>query len=361
VGIFDFFSKQQAIRDFKSSGAMAIESPWAELSGIYSVTGSTGMPAGILPTVAAASHVPAVSRGNALYSVVAAGSPLRAVDPGAAELLPGWINKTWGPITPGKRRAQLVQDMFFHNESMMRLARDASGAIVDAMVLNWDRWQYATGADGKPVVQYKAPDGSWFVPDRQDDFLWIPGLLPISFLEFAAESIAQYAGICQTISQRSKSPIPLVELHITEEYEGTVDQLKEVQAQWVIAREAENGAVGITPRGVQLIKHLGGEDAAMLIQARNAIRVDFANFVNLNASMLDGASGTTDTYSNTLQDANEFLRLSLGIFTLPISQRLSQDDVTPEGLELEWDFSRFDMTPAAGNTGSAVPAQAIGN
>jgi hypothetical protein len=106
---------------------------------------------------------------------------------------------------------------------------------------------------------------------------------------------------------------------------------------------------------VQLIVHLGGEDAAMLIGARNAIRVDFANFVNLNASLLDGASGASDTYSNTLQDANEFLRLSQGLFTMPISQRLSQDDITPEGLELDWDFSKFDMTPAAGNTGTATP------
>lgn len=335
---------------------MALESPWAELTnGIYTVEGSTGMPAGILPSVASACHVPAVARGNALYSVVAAGSPLRPADGSDLPSELAWINKTWGPITAGKRRAQLVQDMFFHNEGMLRVARDG-GVIQDALALRHDRWRF----NGDAQVEYKAQDNSWFLAPRQEDFIWIPGLLPMSFLEFAAESIAQYQGICKTISQRASSPIPVVELHITEDYEGTADELKEVQKQWNIARAAEGGAVGITPKGITLNVHLGGEDAAMLIGARNAIRVDFANFVNLNASMLDGASGTTDTYSNTLQDANEFLRLSLGIFTLPISQRLSQDDVTPEGLELEWDFSKFDMTPAAGNTGSAVPAQ-IGN
>jgi hypothetical protein len=94
----------------------------------------------------------------------------------------------------------------------------------------------------------------------------------------------------------------------------------------------------------------------MLIQARNAIRIDFANYTNLNASIVDGASGASDTYSNTLQDANEFLRLSLGLWTLPITQRLSQDDVTPEGLELTWDHSKFDLADSQGNTGQAVTA-----
>lgn len=358
MAIFDFFKTSKQIQqDFRTSNQLVLESPWAELAtGIHSVTGSTGMPAGILPTVASACHVPAVSRANAMYSVVAAGSPLRPADGSEMPEDLAWINKTWGPITAGKRRATLVQDMFFHNESMLRVARDG-GTIVDAMALPWTRWQYNAAG----LVEYKASDGSWFEAERQEDFIWIPGLLPISFLDYAAESIAQYQGICKTISQRASSPIPVVELHITEDYQGTKDELIEVQKQWNVAREAPGGAVGITPRGVTLNVHLGGEDAAMLIGARNAIRVDFANFVNLNASLLDGASGTSDTYSNTLQDANEFLRLSQGIFTLPICQRLSQDDVTPEGLELEWDFSKFDMTPAAGNTGSAVPAQQIGS
>lgn len=350
---FDFFSRTKQIQDTKLGGQLVLESPWAELAtGLHTVTGSTGMPAGILPTKAAAMHVPAVSRGTALYSVVAAGSPLRAAGGGDLPTELEWVNKTWGAITPGKRRAQLVQDMFFHNEAMLRTARDG-GIIVDAVALNHERWRFNDAAQ----VEYKGTDGGWFIADRQEDFIWIPGLLPMSFLEFASESIAQYQGICKTISQRANSPIPLVELHITEDYEGTREDLLLVQAEWNKARSAEGGAVGITPRGVTLHVHLGGEDAAMLIQARNAIRVDFANFVNLNASMLDGASGTSDTYSNTLQDANEFLRLSQGLFTLPISQRLSQDDVSPEGLELEWDFSSFDMTPAAGNTGAATPLE----
>jgi hypothetical protein len=350
VAFFDFFQNARQVRDFKTSGQLAVESPWAELSGVYSVTGSTGMPAGILPTVALAHHVPAVARATAMYSVVAAGSPLRPAEGGQLPAELAWLNKTWGPVTAGKRRAQLVQDMFFHNESMLRVAREGT-KIVDAIALRRERWRHtATG-----VVEYLDADGSWFEASRQEDCIWIPGLLPLSFLDFAAESIAQYQGICQTISQRASSPIPLVELHITEDYQGTREELLATQAEWNKARMAEGGAVGVTPRGVQLIVHLGGEDAAMLIGARNAIRVDFANFVNLNASLLDGASGASDTYSNTLQDANEFLRLSQGLFTMPISQRLSQDDITPEGLELDWDFSKFDMTPAAGNTGTATP------
>jgi hypothetical protein len=259
-----------------------------------------------------------------------------------------WLNKTWNAIPAGKRRAGLVQDILLHNQALLAVERQ-DGKIVDA--LHWPKASWQLDAQGN-IQTYG--EGRWSTLPDQSKFVWVPGLLPMSFMEYAAESIAQYVGLCKTISQRSKSPIPLVELKVTEDWEGTKAELAAAQKAWNTARESEGGATAVTPRGVNVIVHPGGEDQAMLIQARNAIRIDFANYVNLNASIVDGNTGASDTYSNTLQDANEFLRLSLGLFTLPITQRLSQDDVTPEGLDLAWDHSKFDLTPAQGNTGQAV-------
>ena len=344
-----WWSKAHALKTWSEetgygqSNYMQLRSPWAGDSVLNAIL---GVPAGSAEvTVKAALSVPAVSRAIALNSVVAAGSPWVPTEQGQA--LAPWANKSWNAIPAGKRRAGLVQDILLHNQALLAVERDGS-AITDALWWPKHSWQL----NDQGLVQTQDASGQWVAEPRQDRFVWIPGLLPMSFMEYASESIRQYVGLCQTITNRSKSPIPLVELKVTQDWTGTREELLAAQRAWNLAREAEGGSTAVTPYGVEVKIHLGGEDAAMLIEARNAIRVDFANFTNLNASIVDGASGASDTYSNTLQDANEFLRLSTGLWMMPITQRLSQDDVL--GLDITWDHSKFDLTPAAGNTGQAV-------
>ena len=62
------------------------------------------------------------------------------------------------------------------------------------------------------------------------------------------------------------------------------------------------------------------------------VRVDIANYGHVNASLLEGANGASDTYENTLQSKDEFISLSFALFAGAITQRLSQDDVTPPGV-----------------------------
>lgn len=345
-----WWSKAHALKSWSEQTAygqsdyMQIRSPWAGDSVLNAILGVTGTATEV--TVKSALSVPAVSRAIALNSVVAAGSPWVPVEQG--QTLPAWANKSWNTIPAGKRRAGLVQDILLHNQALLAVERDESAAIVDA--LWWPKHSWQLDAKGQICTQDQT--GRWAAVADQSKFIWIPGLLPMSFMEYAAESIGQYVGLCNTITNRSKSPIPLVELKVTQDWTGTREELAAAQRAWNTAREAEGGSTAVTPYGVTVIVHPGGEDAAMLIEARNAIRVDFANFTNLNASIVDGASGASDTYSNTLQDANEFLRLSTGLWMMPITQRLSQDDAL--GLEITWDHSKFDLTPATGNTGQAV-------
>lgn len=346
-----WWSKAHALKSWSEQTAygqsdyMQLRSPWAGDSVLSTVLGITGQTAEV--TVKSALSVPAVSRAIALNSVVAAGSPWVPTLPGQA-LLPTWVNKTYNAIPAGKRRAGLVQDILLHNQALLAVERDESEAIVDG--LWWPKHSWQLNTEGNVCTQDER--GSWVPVADQSKFIWIPGLLPMSFMDYAAASISQYVGLCNTITNRSKSPIPLVELKVTQDWTGTKDELVAAQRAWNVARESEGGSTAVTPYGVEVKVHTGGEDAAMLIAARNAIRVDFANFTNLNASIVDGASGASDTYSNTLQDANEFLRLSTGLWMMPITQRLSQDDAL--GQDITWDHSKFDLTPAAGNTGQAV-------
>lgn len=296
---------------------------------------------------AAALRCPPVTRVVAMYSAVMAASPLTSN--GGSK----WLNETAGNITPGMRNAELFQDLFFHGIALLLVVRDADGNITDAVRIRRDL--YSINAAGQICAQNGTP-----VPN-QAQFIVIKSLLPVGFLHYAADSLQHYADICATIRSRGANPIPLVEIHLTDEWEGTPEQAAQVQENWSKARSNPNGAVAITPRGIQLITHTadGAGDQAMLIEARNAVRLDIANYGNLNASIVDGNSGASDNYSNTLQDANEFLSLSLGLFTAPIAQRLSQNDVTPAGELVTFDHKAFQhFTDTKGNAVAGAPAPA---
>lgn len=314
--------------------------------------GYTGeMPA----TVQEALSVPGISRGIALYTTTIAGFPFVAEQDGAPAPVPAWLNHTDDAITPGQRIAALMLELIFHRDAVLWVQRDKpQGTITGALLLPRDMWQLDSfgrvAFGGEPVAD-------------QSQFVYFQSLMPMGLLTAAGETIRHYMDLQNTIRSRSRNPIPLIELKVTDEFEGTTQELEQARDDWSAARRAENGAVAFTPKGVNLITHTGsGNDSELMISARNAVRIDAANFLNINAAMLDGNNGTSDTYSNTLQNANEFLTLSLRQWLLPIEQRLSQDDVTPPGIKIRFDTSGFDafaQSDASGNTGTATTPKPV--
>ena len=310
-----------------------------------------GLDSDLPVSVGEALSVPAVSRGVALYTTVIAGFPFVAEQDGAPTEAPAWLNHTDDAITPGQRIAALMLELIFHRDAVLWVQRDKpQGTITGALLLPRDMWQL----DGFGRITFAGQP----VAD-QSQFVYFQSLMPLGLLTAAAETIRHYSDLRNTIRSRSRNPIPMIELHVTEEFEGTAKELEQARDDWSNARRAENGAVAFTPKGVDLRTHTGtGNDSELMIAARNAVRIDVANFLNINAAMLDGNNGTSDTYSNTLQNANEFLTLSLRQWLLPIEQRLSQDDVTPAGMTVRFDTSGFDaftQSNAQGNTGTASP------
>lgn len=297
----------------------------------------------LLPVSAAeALQVPPVTRALFLYSTVAAGFPLVA-SKGAVD----WLNTTVGAITPAHRTASVIQSLIFRGASCLLVERDEEGYVTNADHIP-DAW-WTTNADGQILYQNEL--------FNQDSFVYIPSLINSGFLDYGKDTIRQYLSICKTITNRAANPTPLLEIHITDDFEGEPEELEETIANWAAARQSPNGAVAITPKGIELNTPgaTANEDGAMLLQARNAVRLDVANFLNINAAMLDGNNGTSDTYSNTLQNQSELINLSLDTFLKPIEARLSQDDVTRPGITVSFDRSKFDTLPdAKGNTGSAV-------
>jgi phage portal protein BeeE len=86
----------------------------------------------------------------------------------------------------------------------------------------------------------------------------------------------------------------------------------------------------------------------MFIEGRNASRIDIANFFALPASLIDGSLSTASlTYSTQEGRRNEVYDYSIPYWCRPIEDRLSQDDVTPSGTSIKFDFSSLLTTVQA--------------
>jgi len=343
VGIFD-----KVLSIFKYSETSGFTEAYSSAS-IFSTGSGTLAPviakdlgylgAGLPATITEAMSVPPIHRAIALYSTAFASVKV----PDAA---PQWLRDGVGSITPEARLVSIALDLIFHRESVVMVKREGE-TITSGIRLPYEFWEL--DPYGNVVL-----NGT--TVEDQSQFLYVSSLMPLGLLEAAASTIEHYLDLRNTIRSRSKNPIPLVDLHITEEFEGSAVELQQALDDWTAARQSEDGAVAFTPKGIELKTPGAGtaDDGGMLIQARNAVRLDAANFCNLPASMLEGANGASGTYENTLQTKDEFISLSCNQWLEPIAARFSLPDA---GSSERWSFDASTLAPqgdAKGNIGSAV-------
>lgn len=277
--------------------------------------------------------VPAVFRALALYSSTGSRLPLSGAD---------WLNHSEGAITPALRIATTIQDLILIGASVWQVKR-TGGVIVDAFRVHPSRWSITT--EGNIAI-----DGT-VMADNQ--VLYFSSLLPQGFLESGRDSVRQYTSIARTINNRSAVPEPLVLIKETSDFQPTLDEIDDLQESLDATLNSGRGGRVYVPNGLDIVP-FGGSDSAntMMIDARQAIRTDLANFLGISAAMLDGInSGASDIYINALQSKNEFLEFSLKTWTEPIADRLAQPDAC--NAPIKFDYSDFDsLKDAAGNTGS---------
>ncbi|WP_186372478.1 phage portal family protein [Arthrobacter woluwensis] len=331
-----------------------LASPWSTGTGLAPVLaadlgyGTFGTPVTRLEALTC----PPIYRGMAALSTLAAQARFTYEDGSELSDEDAWMNAGIGSITPGSRVAALLQDLVFARDTVLWVEREGE-KIVQGVPLPRELW----GLDwaGNVIINGKTPAD-------QSQFIYIQSLMPMGLCEAAAETVRHFHDIRNTVRERGRSPIPLVELHVTEDFAGTSQELRETRDNFAAARNSPGGAVAITPRGIDLKVHPGSGGDDLLTSARNAVRLDFANFLNLNASLLEGANGASSTYENTLQTKDELITLSLEQWLIPIEQRLSMPDVTRSGKRIVLDTSSLTSGPivtAKGNTGTATAAPTV--
>lgn len=354
------FARQETATSWHQGAELGLLSPWATKRHLATIAWDPNFSGGGVagpPSFADAMKVPAIKKGRAILHAVLAAAPLvaiRNVD-GVDTVLTGkeaptWLYRSDTEIAPEQRIAGVLDDLLFYEASLLVVRRGVKpadqlrGDILDAVHVPYDWWTIDPD-DGTLLVQDQ--------PIGPDDVIWIPGPSQGLLVE-AADEIHQWRSIARNVAQRLASPTPSIILEDSDTGDATDDEIDQMVAKVAAARRSPDGGVMYVPAGIKATAVPANDDAALYIQARNALRIDLANHLNLPVALLDGSPATASlTYSTAEGKRSEFDDLSLDYWTTPIHAALSQDVVVPRGTRIRFDFSsRY----AATNAPTGAPA-----
>ena len=260
---------------------------------------------------------------------------------------PAWLTSSFavGALTLQNVVFLTVQDLMLHpaGDALWVVDRDSAGNVVRAWYARRDTWH----VDLNGVITA----GGLVIPPAHCVYFsrGLPGLC-----KTARATIRQYRALSELITQAGQMPHPRAVLKETKDLSLSESEKNAVITNFAAMLQAKKGGVAYLPNGLDY-QVLGGDLIPALTEARNAVRLDVANFAGLDPAMLAGATGSSNTYSNALQGDREYVQLSVKQFAAPIINRLNQLDVRGTGAPMSFDYSGLEdlaRTDAAGNTGN---------
>lgn len=312
-------------------GVVGVRSPFASGSTlsrlVYADVYGRDVPMPV--TRASLMTIPAVTKARALICGTLGKFPLaqwtrdvKATDPAP------WLYRTAGQVPPQLRTLWTLDDLLFYGASLWEVDRNTRGGITDARRVQPSEWEL----DDDLRIRY-TDDGEY--PDA-DRVILIEGPQE-GLLTIGARAAQADVDMADAWQSRVRSPVPLVELHSTDpQHDLTDDEAVALVERWEARRKI--GGTAYTPAGIDVRPHGQGK-TELFVEGRNASRVDWANYTNLPAAMLDGSQATASlTYVTTEGKRSEFVDYSLAYWAFPLEARLSMDDVTPRGTRVAFDL-----------------------
>ena len=301
-------------------------------------------------------RIPAVNKGRAILHAIIS-RPLRAYgqdgQPLDSTAQPTWLYRTNSAsrVAPQTRTKLILDDFIFHDSSLLECKLGAPIAdspdrknILDAWHVDYDSWSVTEAG----LVEIDRGNGPQ--PVDQNTLIWIPGP-GVGLLAAAGDVARGSARMRSAWVERVENPFPMMELHENEDTQMTDEEVGEWLQATVDARNAANGAF-FTPYNIQAISH-AGDTVDLFEDGRNAERIDWANFFNLPAALLDGSlSAASLTYSTQEGRRNELFDYTIPYWKDQLTARLSMDDITPAGTSIDMDFTDLlsALAPVAGPT-----------
>lgn len=307
----------------------------------------------LVPTRDDAMSLAPVGRGRNLITGAIASTPLRVFlegqsEPFGIEATPWWLNHTTGPLSAYWRMTWTLDDGLFYGEALWGCERDADGVIVDAWHVPYATWEVtALGQleiDGEEV----AADSVLYFPFHVEGFL-VRG----------QRTIRMALAVERGVQARAEHPIPLMVMQpISEDYQKAPEEAAEyVDAMRSARRKGNGGAMMYVPFGQTLTAYGERADSGHAIEARNALRLDFANHIGVAGSRLDGSTAESSlTYTTQEGDQQELASATgLGPWMDDVTSRLSQPDVVVPGVAIRFERGQIlTPNPAPAATGSAL-------
>ena len=323
---------------------LELGSPWAD-GQLAAVAWAELYPTDNLPiTRGEAMRVPAVAAARHRIVTGIATMPLAAYRDGQRlDDQPVWTYRADTTQSPALRLAYTADDLLFHGESLWLVDRDSEGWPIRAAHVPFDVWGQ-DDAGHYLIDDQRIPDGR---------ALHIPGLHE-GLLSFGSPAIRGAHALLDAAVDTAKHPFRL-ELHDTGEYPMTDDEARALVADARAALADGYGVVYTTP-GLESKLH-SYDTGALLVDGRESFAVDVARLAGIPAAMIDAHSrGATMTYQTTRDVIEAFLHLGLPAYMLPITARLSSDDIAPRGTEIRFDTAAI-LTPEALVNPAAAPSR----
>ena len=315
-----------------------VVSPWSE-GGLQQFVWSDIFGTDTIPvTRKEAMSLPSVAVARGLILGALAGRPLRALR--GQELIdpqPTWLYRTDTDLPPWHRMAQTIDDLIFYGMSLWAVDRGAENQIIEAIRVPWDRWEIDENAE-------ILVDG---IKPAADSVIYFPGPFE-GLLNVAARTIRGAVDLEASWAGRARTPAPAIVLEEKEDNGMTQEEASAYVKAVAAARRDPDGTVMFVPYALNA-RFEGQAMTDLMIEARNAVKLDIANFMNLPTAMLDAALPKASLNYETQEGRTESFIERLPFWTEPIEARLSMDDVCPRGQRI-----RFDASPHSNRPGGQI-------
>lgn len=331
------FTSPQAAAFVMTDPRVAVRSPWSSTA-LHKIALDELI--GLKPTEVTRSdamRIPAIVRGRglicgtlsryplALFQSAGTGNP----DDDVQMPTPAWMTSTETGQSPITRMLWTLDDLIFNAMSVWATKRDPeTKAIIDAVRVPPEYWHVDPDTLGVQVNGEPAQADQVIIIEGPQDRL----------LDIASDAVEGSRNLAGAWQQRVKAPVPLVAITQTEpNVELDEVEIDDLILDYEAARRQSGTA--FVPYGFKA-EAMGTVAPDLYVEARNAERLDWGNYLGLPAAMLDGSMSTaTLTYSTQEGKRAEFVDYSLFYWAAAIEARLSLDDVTQPGT-----YARFDLS-----------------
>lgn len=172
-------------------------------------------------------------------------------------------------------------------------------------------------------------------PVSESELIWFQGPHE-GVLNFAGRALRAAVSFDRAYATTAHSPTPAWELHQTSN-----DVLTDIEVDTLVTNALDavrDHGVLFTNAALELRAH-GASVENLLISGRNAAAVDIARIVGLPAPVIDAyPAGSSSSYNNVQSRLKEARDIGADAYAAAISERLSMDDVLPQGVTCAFDW-----------------------